>query len=177
MTLKNNQPDQSPPEAKSTALLSGKARVITLATLVVVGVASFAVYTLFQATVEYMTIDNVVELTHQERTSTVGVLGKLVPDSYIRSPDGITANFKLRDDGGSRVLPVVYDGDVGQVFFNDHSEIIINGTLESDGVLHAEALTIRCPSKYLTEQERMELDSDPQPPPYQPDYFDVEPDA
>ena len=158
---------------KSTALLSGKARVVALVALVVAGLAYFAIYTFNEATVEYMRIDDVAELSASEDSSTIGVLGKLVPDSYIKSADGITASFRLRDEDGVKELPVVYSGEIGQVFFNNHSEIILNGSLGGDGVFHAEMLSVRCPSKYLTEQERMELEGGLDPPPYQPDYLDA----
>ena len=130
-----------------------------------------------EATVEFLSVEDAVKIQPDPRANSVGVLGKLVPDSYIKSPDGITANFRLKDENGSVELPVVYSGEVGQVFFNDHSEIILNGKMGSDGVLQAEMLTVRCPSKYLTEQEQMEIDGQIEPPPYQPDYFDSKPDA
>ncbi len=157
--------------ARSTALLSGKMRVAIVVGLIFAGMAYFAVTTITAATVEYMKVDKVVESSGIDANQTVGVLGKLVPDSYIKSPDGITANFRIRDEGGMRELPVVYDGEIGQVFFNDHSEIILNGRIQSDGVFHADLLTVRCPSKYLTEQERQEIEGDADPPPYQADYF------
>lgn len=104
-----------------------------------------------------------------------GVKGKLVPGSYVRSADGVTANFQLVDEGDAVSVPVTYRGEVGQVFFNEHSEIIVQGTVEPGGTFHADTLTVRCPSKYLTEQERAELAAQdgeqPSTPPYQPDYF------
>lgn len=73
---------------------------------------------------------------------------------------------------------MVYKGEIGQVFFNDHSEIILQGQKLVDGSFNAENLTVRCPSKYLTEAEQAEIDAqnagDPSAPPYQPDYFDRE---
>lgn len=158
---------------KSTALLSGKARVVALVVLIVAGLAYFAIYTFNEATVEYMRIDDVAVLSVSGESSTIGVLGKLVPDSYIKSADGITASFRLKDEDGVKELPVVYSGEIGQVFFNNHSEIILNGSLGGDGVFQAEMLSVRCPSKYLTEQERMELEGGGDPPPYQPDYSDA----
>ena len=163
--------------AKSTVLLSGKAKIVAVAGLFLIGVAYLAFTAFNEATVEYLSINQVVENGNYRDAQSVGVLGKLVPGSYIKSPDGVTANFRLKDEGGSIELPVVYSGEVGQVFFNDHSEIILNGTMGSDGVLEAQLLTVRCPSKYLTEQEQMELDGQLEPPPYQPDYFSSEPDA
>ena len=163
--------------AKSTVLMSGKARIAIVAFLFLVGVVYLAVIAFNEATVEFSSVDDVVLHQSPGGSQSIGVLGKLVPNSYIKSPDGVTANFRLRDEGGSLELPVVYSGEVGQVFFNDHSEIILNGTLGPDGILEAEMLTVRCPSKYLTEQEQMELDGQLEPPPYQPDYFDNQPDA
>ena len=163
--------------AKSTVLLSGKAKIAAVAILFLVGVVYLAVTAFNEATVEYLSVDDAVKIQSGEGANSVGVLGKLVPGSYIKSPDGVTANFRLKDENGTVELPVEYAGEVGQVFFNDHSEIILNGTMGTDGVLQAELLTVRCPSKYLTEQEQMELDGQLEPPPYQPDYFDAKPDA
>ena len=165
-------PSASENTAKSTVLMSGKARIAIVAFLFLVGVVYLAAIAFNEATVQFSSVDDVVLHQSPGGSQSIGVLGKLVPNSYIKSPDGVTANFRLRDEGGSLELPVVYSGEVGQVFFNDHSEIILNGTLGPDGVLEAEMLTVRCPSKYLTEQEQMELDGQMDPPPYQPDYFD-----
>ncbi len=170
-------PSAAVSSAKSTVLLSGKAKIAAVAGLFLIGVVYLAATAFSEATVEYLSINEVVENGAYGDAQSIGVLGKLVPGSYIKSPDGVTANFRLKDEGGSIELPVVYSGEVGQVFFNDHSEIILNGTMGSDGVLEAQLLTVRCPSKYLTEQEQMELDGKLEPPPYQPDYFSSEPDA
>ena len=172
-----NSSSTSSDVAKSTVLLSGKAKIAAIAALFLVGVVYLAVTAFNEATVEFLSIEDAVKIQSNNDASSVGVLGKLVPGSYIKSPDGVTANFRLVDENGSVELPVVYSGEVGQVFFNDHSEIILNGTMGPDGVLQAEMLTVRCPSKYLTEQEQMELDGQIEPPPYQPDYFDAKPDA
>ncbi len=163
--------------AKSTVLLNGKAKIAVVVALFLVGVVYLAVTAFNEATVEFLSIEDAVKIPADDDANSVGVLGKLVPGSYIKSPDGVTANFRLKDENGSVELPVVYSGEVGQVFFNDHSEIILNGTMGPDGVLQAEMLTVRCPSKYLTEQEQMELDGQLEPPPYQPGYFDAKPDA
>lgn len=170
-------PTESTATAKSTVLMSGKAKIFAVASLFLIGVVYLAVVAFNEATVQFASVDEVVTNETPGEDQAIGVLGKLVPNSYIKSPDGVTANFRLRDENGSMELPVMYTGEVGQVFFNDHSEIILNGKMGEDGVLHAETLTVRCPSKYLTEQEQAELDGQLDPPPYQPDYFDETPDA
>ena len=172
-----NLADQPPP-ATPTTLLTTRYRV-GFALALIIGALAYFGYTAFQnATVTFMSVDEVAAQAPTAEDRSVGVSGKLVKDSYIRSPDGLVANFKLQDETeGDHVLQIRYSGEIGQVFFNDHSEIILRGSLGSDGVFDAAHLTVRCPSKYLTEQERADMEGretgQPEPPPYQPDYFDT----
>ncbi len=171
----NRSGSQAP--AVPTTLFSSKAKIAFVLALVIGTLAWFG-YSAFQrATVNFLTVDEVAARGTTPEDRTVGVSGKLVKDSYIRTPDGLVANFKLRDESDGRyVLDVRYAGEIGQVFFNEHSEIILEGALGADGVFTAANLRVRCPSKYLTEQERAEIeaqgDGKPEPPPYQPDYYD-----
>ena len=143
-------------DAKSTVLLSGKAKVVAVALIFLAGIGYLAVYAFNEATTQYLEVDEVA-LTLDGSGQTVssgqvGIIGKLVAGSYVKSPDGITANFRVRDEGGAEELPVVYAGEIGEVFFNEHSELIMTGVVEPDGVFHAEQMTVRCPSKYLTAE-------------------------
>ena len=143
-------------EAKSTVLLSGKAKVIAVALIFLAGIGYLAVYAFNEATTQYLEVDEVASTLGDAGQSAsggqVGIIGKLVAGSYVKSPDGITANFRVRDEGGAEDLPVVYAGEIGEVFFNEHSELIMTGIVEADGVFHAEQMTVRCPSKYLTAE-------------------------
>ncbi len=140
--------------------------------MVVAALAYFAAVAFRGAAVTFHSVEEVLALRTAD--ATIGVKGKLVHGSYARSADGLTARFKLTDEDGAETLPVAYTGEVGQVFFNEHSELILQGSKGADGVFEAEALTVRCPSKYLTEQEKAELEAQsgdqPAAPPYQPDY-------
>jgi cytochrome c-type biogenesis protein CcmE len=143
---------------------------------VVAGALVYFAYLAFQgAAVDYHTVHAAVALAPTEADRLVGVKGKLVPGTYARSPDGLVAKFEIADEDGAEKLPVRYTGDVSQVFFNEHSEIILQGGMGTDRVFTAQQLTVRCPSKYLTEAEKAELEAQngdqPAPPPYQPDYF------
>ena len=139
--------------ATSTVLLSGKAKIIAVAIVFLAGIGYLAVYAFNEAATRYSSVDDVAALdvtgTDGEQ---VGIIGKLVQGSYVKSPDGVTANFRVRDEDGVDELPVVYAGEIGEVFFNEHSELIMTGTVEPDGVFHAEQMTVRCPSKYLTAE-------------------------
>ena len=143
------------PRAKSTVLLSGKAKVIAVALIFLAGIGYLAVYAFNEATTQYRSVDDVVVQHVQEdadESSQVGIIGKLVAGSYVKSPDGVTANFRVRDESGVEELPVVYSGEIGEVFFNEHSELIMTGTVEPSGVFRAEQMTVRCPSKYLVAE-------------------------
>lgn len=171
---------ETEPLARPSTLLGPRAKLFAALGLAAAALIYFSVTAFQGATVEFMKVKEVAGLGPTPDGRTVGVLGKLVEDSFVRSADGVTANFQLKDeDGNGSTLPVVYSGEVGQVFFNDHSEIILQGAVEPDGVFAARTLTVRCPSKYLTEQERAEIEAqnngDPLPPPYQPDYFESGP--
>ena len=148
-----NRTSEDRTSAKSTVLLSGKAKVVAVALVFLAGIGYLAVYAFNEAATQYRSVDEVVAARVAESVvdegDSVGIIGKLVTGSYVKSPDGVTANFRVRDEQGVEELPVVYSGEIGEVFFNEHSELIMTGTVEPDGVFHAEQMTVRCPSKYL----------------------------
>ncbi len=164
--------------AQTSTLMGPRAKLAFAFVLVAAALAYFA-FTAFEgATVDYLSVVQVADESPTAVDRQVGVIGKLVEDSYFRDADGLTAHFSLRDEDGVEELLVVYRGEIGQVFFNDHSEIILQGQKMVDGSFNADNLTVRCPSKYLTESEQAEIDAqnngNPAAPPYQPDYFDKE---
>ncbi len=163
------------PSARTATLFSPRIKIGIVFVLIAAGLVYFGVTAFDSATVRFNKVADIANAAPTPEDRMVGVIGKLVEDSYVRSADGVTANFALVDEGGSTQMDVVYAGEIGQVFFNDHSEIILQGRMGSDKVFEAETLTVRCPSKYLTEQERAEIEAQdaglPLPPPYQPDYF------
>ncbi len=162
--------------ARTSTLMGPRAKLAFAFVLVASALAYFA-FTAFQgATVDYLSVAQASVSSPTAVDRQVGVIGKLVQDSYVRDADGLTAHFSIKDEDGLEVLDITYTGEIGQVFFNDHSEIILQGQKLADGSFNADNLTVRCPSKYLTEAEQAEIEAqnngDPSAPPYQPDYFD-----
>jgi cytochrome c-type biogenesis protein CcmE len=178
----DNEPDIIAPPvvtpARTSTLMGPRAKLAFALFLVAGGLAYFA-FTAFEgAVVDYLSVAQASVESPTAVDRQVGVIGKLVGDSYVRDADGLTAYFAIKDEDGTDELRVTYTGEIGQVFFNDHSEIILQGQKLADGSFSANNLTVRCPSKYLTEAEQAEIDAqnelDPAAPPYQPDYFDQE---
>jgi len=174
----NNPENPLTSPARPTTLMGPRAKMTIAFALASLALVYFA-FTAFQgATVNYLSVAQASSESPTASDRQVGVTGKLVKDSYVRDADGLTARFSIKDEHGSEKLAVTYTGEIGQVFFNDHSEIIVQGKKLKDGSFEADNLTVRCPSKYLTEAEQAELEAqnngDPPAPPYQPDYFDQE---
>ena len=80
------------------------------------------------------------------------VSGKLVADSFQREAGGPVAYFRLVDkegDSGGATLQASYVGVMPDLFFNPHSEIILEGSYAPSGqVFEAESILVKCPSKY-----------------------------
>ena len=79
----------------------------------------------------------------------------MVQNTYVRSPDGLSANFVVKDENAlnDNNLNVEYSGEIGSVFFNEYSELIMIGQINSEGTFVASNLSVRCPSKYMTEED------------------------
>jgi cytochrome c-type biogenesis protein CcmE len=164
------------PVARTSTLFNPRMKIGIVFALVAAGLVYFAWTAFDSATVTFRRVADVAAAGPTPDDRMVGLIGKLVNESYVRSADGTTASFRLIDEGGSDELRVSYRGEIGQVFFNEHSEIILEGRMNDDNVFVADRLQVRCPTKYLTESERAELEAqnngEPVAPPYQPDYFD-----
>ena len=61
------------------------------------------------------------------------------------------AKFALTD--GSQTLGAAHNGVLPDLFFNDHSEIILEGTHTPGGVFQSQNVIVKCPSKYIAEDE------------------------
>ena len=68
----------------------------------------------------------------------VRVSGKLVEGTFDRPEKSTVSRFQITDkDGassGSAMLPATYDGVLPDLFFNPHSEIILEGSYNGDGI-------------------------------------------
>ncbi len=117
---------------------------------VVAGALGFLVFTAFQsASVYFYTVSEIKEIGPTDEGRLVKVNGKLVQDSFVREDSSTIARFTLIDAEGSETLSAVHDGVVPDLFFNKHSEIILEGSYGADGVFYSENVIVKCPSKYV----------------------------
>lgn len=143
------------PAARSTRLFTPRTRLAIAALLFVGALSYFAFLAWRSATVYYMTVSELEQAGPTREGRLVRVAGKLVDGSFNRAQDGLNVSFRVSDDQGN-VLPVAYRGEVGQIFFNEHSQLILEGQYTPDHVFRTETLIVSCPSKYVSLQEQGE---------------------
>ncbi len=78
----------------------------------------------------------------------VRVNGQVAPGSLEQESAGRILRFTMIDGGES--LPVVYQGVVPDTF-KVGNDVVVEGSLNSDGVFQASALMPKCPSRYVPQ--------------------------
>jgi len=99
------------------------------------------------ATVYFYTVGELQQLGPSEDGRLVRVSGKLVTGSFSRQEGSTLANFILSD--GAETLTAVHEGVLPDLFFNEHSEIILEGSYTPGGVFESHNVIVKCPSKYV----------------------------
>ena len=144
------QSDASP----RAGVFQGRGPLLAGGVLFLAALLYFAFVAFQGSTVYYVTVGELLSKADPEYGQRVRVAGKLLPDSFDRQESGTFATFALTDPADGRVLAASFDGLVPELFFNDHSEIVAEGTYETDGVFHADNIIVKCPSKYASQLER-----------------------
>lgn len=125
--------------------------------LLVGGVLALALgYLIFTAfpgnTVYYFTVDELLADEQNLDGRNVRVVGKLVPDSFQRTDGTTLAHFSIQDKG--ETVNATYNGVVPDLFFNPHSDVVLEGSYQSEGVFHTDSIVVKCPSKYQALREQ-----------------------
>ena len=151
------QPDgcqQSPHEDlenEGSFIDSNRLKLLVGAVAVIGALVYFGFMAFQNATVYYYTVGEANELTQSDYGRLVRVNGKLISASFNRDDGSTEARFQLTD--GSNTMFAVHDGILPDLFFNDHSEIILEGSFDKEMVFHSENVIVKCPSKYVALEE------------------------
>ena len=96
----------------------------------------------------------------------VRVSGKLLEESFMRQEDSTLSEFRLIDEGGgsSVAMNASYVGVMPDLFFNPHSEIILEGHYGPEETFEAASILVKCPSKYQSLEEEQRLQEQQVPP-------------
>ena len=143
-----------PEEDSGKGLLSGNAKII-IGAIVLIGALGYFAFMAFQsATVYYYTVSEMIDVGATPEGKLVRVSGKLVLVSFERVEESTIASFTLTD--GAETLDALHNGVFPDLFFNEHSEIILEGKYGSDGVFASQNVIVKCPSKYIAVDEEEE---------------------
>lgn len=140
------------PNAAPKPLLGPKTKLGLFAGLIVIALAFFATMAIRNASVYYLTVG---ELQQQGATApgkSVRVEGALVPNTFHQMPSGLDVAFTIKDAQGN-TLPAVYNGQVGELFFNTNSKLILEGAYKSNGTFDTQNVIVKCPTKYINQQD------------------------
>ena len=127
-------------------LLKNKKFIIG-AIIVLVAIGFLSVRAFAGSATYYYDVDEMVQKGASVSGETVKVRGFIDEGSVVRQAEGATLNFILADEGRKSKLPVVYQGVVPDTF-KEGSELVCEGSLNTDGVFRATVLMPKCPSKY-----------------------------
>ena len=142
------------PDSDDGSVIAHRGKLL-IALVVLVGALGYFAFMAFEgATVYYYTVGEMNDIGQTPEGKMVRVSGKLVPETFLRGDGSTLAEFSLTD--GSESLIANHIGVLPDLFFNDHSEIILEGAYGSDGVFQSENVIVKCPSKYVAVDEEQE---------------------
>lgn len=133
------------------SFLSGGGRLFLVGIVLLLAVA-YLIFAAFPgSTSYYFTVDELAAFEGEVEGRTFRVKGALVPDTFVREEGGIMISFLLA--AGGETIPATYDGVVPDLFFNTHSEIILQGTFGGRETFQADTVSVLCPTKYQALEE------------------------
>ena len=137
---------------------SNRTRFIIVAAVVVLAL-TFMIWAAFGENTRYfLTVSEFNSRAEIQDGQMVRVSGMLVEGTFDRGDKSTVSQFQLTDKegahSGSELLLAKYEGVLPDLFFNPHSEIILEGSYTVDGVFHADEILVKCPSKYVDLDEQ-----------------------
>ena len=132
--------------------------IVSVVALLAVG---YMVYAAFPGNALYfLTVNEFLGGQQYHDGRTLRVSGKLVEGSFARPERSVVSRFQLEDkaeaSSEAKYLQATYSGVLPDLFFNPHSEVILQGSYGSDRVFQAETILVKCPSKYRSLEEEVE---------------------
>jgi len=126
-------------------------RQVAIAVCVILAAVAYVVVTGMRDTmVYYYTVSEVQEQEAALQGMPLRIAGHVVAGSIERDSTNLVHRFVIEEGGAE--MSVVYRG-IAPDTFQDSSEAVVEGEIDSDGVLQATFLMAKCPSKYEAETD------------------------
>ena len=143
---------------------SNKTRFVVLAAVVILALG-YMIYAAFPGNALYfLTVSEFSNRTEVQDGRVLRVSGKLVEGTFGRDGNSIDSQFMITDKDGSSpgiTLQASYTGVLPDLFFNPHSELILEGAYGINQVFHADEILVKCPSKYVDLEDELNSAQNP----------------
>lgn len=124
---------------------------IAVGVVVIAGVLGYVAYLGASSSWRYyLVVDELAARADRIGNARVRVSGRVAGGSLALSDNRRNATFVLR--GSESELPVIASGTMPDNLA-DGMEIVVEGSLQSDGKIHADRVITRCASKYAAKPE------------------------
>jgi cytochrome c-type biogenesis protein CcmE len=98
------------------------------------------------ASAQYLSVEEL--LAQGPSDQMVRVSGLVLGETIDWDPQRLVLRFEMADESGS--IPVMYEGARPDMF-RDGAQVVVEGKHSSNDVFQANALLLKCPSKYVEE--------------------------
>ena len=127
-----------------------KKRKFLVGGLILLIAISYLGYTGFQSSATYYyTVSEILTQESSVYGEKVRVNGLVAPESVQQDTTNLVLRFTVTE--GEKSLPVIYQGVVPDAF-KVGNEVVVEGYLNADGILQANAILTKCPSRYVPKE-------------------------
>ena len=117
--------------------------------IIVIAISFLAVTGFLDSSRYYYTVSEATALGSEIQGRNVKVNGTVEADSVKNDVGSLTLTFTVFE--GSDRIPVVFHG-VAPDNFKPDADVVVEGKMDPSGVLQADSILTKCPSKYVPEE-------------------------
>ena len=139
---------EPPPDTGDGKAFGAKGRLILILAVLALALGYLIIAAFPGSTRYYVTVSEFLADDGNLDGRSIRVVGKLVPDSFERVSGTTQANFAMI--GGGETLTATYNGVLPDLFFNPHSDIVLEGRYAEDR-FRTDMVIVKCPSKYQAQ--------------------------
>jgi len=156
--LNDNGMEHLDPFDDDSPARSNRTRFFVISAVIVLALG-YMIYAAFPGNALYfLTVSEFNSKAEVQDGRLLRVSGRLVEGTFDRQGNDIDSQFQITDKDGDATGPTLnasYTGVLPDLFFNPHSELILEGSYGDNQVFHADNILVKCPSKYRDLEEEV----------------------
>ena len=137
---------------------SNRTRFLVLSAVIILALG-YMIYAAFPGnSLYFLTVSEFNSKSEVQDGRLLRVSGMLVDGTFGREGNSIQSQFQITDKDGDNpniTLLASYTGVLPDLFFNPHSELILEGSYGANQVFHADNILVKCPSKYRDLEDEL----------------------